>query len=348
MNDRELTKHPPAITVVIPVYNGGTQFTRCLDALYATAGVDWECVVVDDGCTDDTPDQARSRGARVIRAGDVPGGPGNARNIGVKEASASLVMFLDADILVRPDTLAAFVRVFDEDSELAAAFGSYDADPDVKTTSSDYRNLLHHYTHQTGREDASTFWAGCGAVRRDVFLAMGGFDRAYGRPCIEDIELGYRLRANGLKIRLVKEIQVKHLKHWTFWKMLKTDVRDRALAWTELIARSGFAPEDLNLKKAARVSALCVHALAIFPLLTLWHRQAWLGCALVILVLLFLNRGLYGFFLQRRGFWFTLRVLPLHWLYFLYSSQTFAFGMLWYRVVRRPSRPLVPQSASNG
>jgi glycosyltransferase involved in cell wall biosynthesis len=347
MNESSTPARAPEISVVIPVFNGGSQFTRCLDSLYATIGVDWECVVVDDGSTDNTAAQVQGRGARVVRASDTAQGPGNARNIGVSAASAPLVMFLDADVLVRPDTLSRFVTVFAEDPNLAAAFGSYDADPDVKTTSSDYRNLLHHYTHQTGQEDASTFWAGCGAVRRDIFLEVGGFDPAYDRPCIEDIDLGYRLRMKDLPIRLVKEIQVKHLKHWTLWKMIKTDIRDRALAWTELIVRSGYAPTDLNLNRASRASAMCVHLLLLFLLLHYVDRHAWMGCAVLMAILVVLNRGLYVFFMRRRGVWFTLKVLPLHWLYFLYSSQTFAFGMLWYRVLRKPSRPFILQSSSN-
>ena len=56
---------------------------------------------------------------------------------------------------------------------------------------SQYRNLLHHFVHQHGHAEASTFWAGCGAIRRAAFDAVGGFDAArFPRPSIEDIELG--------------------------------------------------------------------------------------------------------------------------------------------------------------
>ena len=47
-------------------------------------------------------------------------------------------------------------------------FGSYDDDPPAPGLVSRYKNLLHHHVHQNGRPDASTFWAGCGAIRRGV------------------------------------------------------------------------------------------------------------------------------------------------------------------------------------
>ena len=49
--------------------------------------------------------------------------------------------------------------------------------------------------------------------------------------------------------------------------------------------------------------------------------------------LLFLNRSFYLFFLRRRGFWFTLRAIPMHLLYYLYSSAVFAVCWLRYRML---------------
>ncbi len=64
---------------------------------------------------------------------------------------------------------------------------------------------MHHYVHQQGSEDASTFWSGFGVIKRKLFLKLGGFDiKRYSRPCIEDIDLGYRLKQTGAKIHLAK------------------------------------------------------------------------------------------------------------------------------------------------
>ena len=114
---------------------------------------------------------------------------------------------------VRSDTIARIRRRFEMDPRLDALIGSYDDEPASAGFASQYKNLLHHFVHQHGREEAATFWTGCGAIRREVFAAAGGFDESYTRPCIEDIELGHRLRQRGRRIVLDPALQVKHLKH---------------------------------------------------------------------------------------------------------------------------------------
>ncbi len=53
---------------------------------------------------------------------------------------------------------------------------------------------------------------------------------------------------------LDRDLRVKHLKKWTFWGLLKTDVLDRGIPWTELILRDQRMPNDLNLQISQRVS----------------------------------------------------------------------------------------------
>ncbi len=81
--------------------------------------------------------------------------------------------------------------------------------------------------HQSGAERASTFWSGCGDIRRSLFLEHSGFNERFGRPAIEDIELGSRLIRARRRIVLDREIQVTHLKTWTFLSLVKTDILDR-------------------------------------------------------------------------------------------------------------------------
>jgi glycosyltransferase involved in cell wall biosynthesis len=309
---------------VIPVYNGADVLHQCLEGLSSTLGVSWECIVVDDGCTDDSAEIAQLWGARLIHSEQPRSGPARARNLGASFARAPLLCFIDADVRVHPDTLAELVTLFNGNPSIDAAFGSYDTQPTQRGTLSQYRNLLHHFVHQTGQESASTFWSGCGAIRKSRFLALGGFSSAYPRPSIEDIELGYRLRSAGGHIRLAKHIQVTHLKRWTFWGILVTDIRDRALPWTDLIRRTGHLPNDLNLKMSGRVSAVSVYLLAALGVIGLWKRAAWIAAGLPLSVLLTCNRDLYYFFLKQRGPFFLVSAMLMHWLYLAYSSGAFA------------------------
>jgi len=193
---------------------------------------------------------------------------------------------------------------------------------------SQYRNLLHHYVHQHGREDASTFWGACGAIRRDVFLSIGGFDQGYARPSIEDIELGYRLKKAGASIKLYKSLQVKHLKRWTFASMLQADFFQRALPWTELILRERNLINDLNTSLSGRTSVVLAFILVGLLCLSYWEPLALAGVGAAMTVLLIVNAPLYRFFLRKRGLWFVIQSMFWHWLYFFYSGVAFAIGTI--------------------
>jgi GT2 family glycosyltransferase len=256
-----------SVSVIIPAYNAGGSLTLCLEALGRSTSAPLEVVLVDDGSTDDTRERAQAFGVppskiKVLTTGGRRG-PGFARNLGSKEATGEILFFLDSDVCVTPDTIARIQRAFDSDPSLDAVIGSYDRMPACWNFLSQYRNLMHAYVHQTGEAHASTFWSGCGAIVRDVFLAHGGFDTdLYKRPAIEDIELGYRLVQSGHNIRLDRELQVTHLKRWSFWNIIKTDIVDRGIPWTELILRRRFMPNDLNLRFGQRISVALASLLA--------------------------------------------------------------------------------------
>jgi GT2 family glycosyltransferase len=241
-------------------------------------------------------------------------------------AKGDILFFMDADVTIHPDTLAKIAQVFHQDSTLAALIGSYDDQPGAVNFLSQYKNLFHHYNHQIGCEEASTFWGACGAIKRDIFEKMGGFDESYRHPSIEDIELGYRLKAHGYRIRLCKDIYVKHLKHWTFTSLLKADFFYRALPWTELIHRQQNFVNDLNLQWSSRWSVVFVYTLLFLLLASLWYFHLLLGVGVLVLGLVLLNLPVYKFFQQKRGLGFVILTLPWHWLYYLYSGLAFALG----------------------
>ena len=117
---------------------------------------------------------------------------------------------------------------------------------------------------QVGHPDASTFWGGCGAIRRSVFIGVGGFDaERFPRPSIEDIELGHRLRVAGYRIRLDRSLQGTHLKRWRLLSVIRTDIACRAVPWARLILINRRVPDDLNLKMDQRVSAGLVSLAAL-------------------------------------------------------------------------------------
>jgi glycosyltransferase involved in cell wall biosynthesis len=321
----------PALSVVVPVRNDPGHLAECLRGLAASTLRDHEVIVVDDASTDGTAAVAEAAGARLVRQAERTG-PAAARNRGVREARAPLVLFVDADVRVHPDTLERVVAGF-ADPSVDALFGSYDLTPGSPNFLSQYKNLFHHYVHQRSTGEATTFWSGCGAIRRDVFLGAGGFDTSYRRPAIEDIELGVRLIREGRRIAVRKDVLATHLKRWTLPGLLASDIRDRGIPWTQLILREGRLPNDLNLQTAERARALLACAVALLAVGVIAGpfvpRSAWLAAlAAATAVFVAASHRFYRFFVRHRGFLFAARVVPLHVAYYLYSLLAFAIGVV--------------------
>jgi GT2 family glycosyltransferase len=227
---------------------------------------------------------AERHGARVIRL-DRQQGPGAARNRGAKEASGDILFFVDADVVLHDDALALAVGTFESEPNVCAVFGSYDDEPAHRSFLSQYRNLFHHWVHQASDTEASTFWAGCGAIRRMVFMESGGFDCDYRYPSIEDIELGGRLRRAGHRIRLNKSMFGRHLKQWRFWNMVFTDIFVRGAPWMRLLLRDRQVPSQLNLSYRSRMATM-IAVLLLASVLVLPAAGRWAAIAPMAVFLL--------------------------------------------------------------
>lgn len=316
---------PGLLSVVVPVHNGAATLARCLVALARSERRPCEVLVADDASTDASAQIARAHGARVIPGGVSRGGPAAARNRAAARATGDVLAFVDADVEVAADTLGRLLAALDTDPGVAAAFGSYDDTPAVDTAVSRYANLRHHHVHQHGDPEARTFWAGCGVVRRADFERVGGFSRHYGRPSIEDIELGLRLRAAGRRIRLVAAAQATHLKRWTLRGLWRTDVKDRALPWAHLMVAGGAGASALNGRPSERVAAAAAHLLWIGVFAGAGVGPAALGVSVAAAAALaWMNRG-FAALLWRRGGARGLAVgSALHVAYYLYASGVYA------------------------
>jgi GT2 family glycosyltransferase len=303
----------PSLAAIVPATDRPPTLERCVAAIRAAQEPPDEIIVVD---------QPAGAGAAA------------ARNAGVARSRAEVLAFVDSDVVVRPETFARMRRAFAADRELCAVFGSYDDSPEAPGAVSGFRNLLHHHVHQSCAGRARTFWAGLGGVRRDAFVAAGGFDEdRYSDPSIEDIELGMRLADTGARIELDPALQGTHLKAWTLADAVRTDFARRGVPWVRLLWERRRIPTDLNLGWRHRASA----AATLLGLAAIAVRRP-VPAAAAALTLVALNRSLYALLLRRRGPAQAVAGIGLHALHHAVGVVSVPAGLLTgYR--HRPTAP---------
>ena len=184
-----------SLTVVIPTCDRGELLNRSLDCVLNQSLAPTEIILVDNG-----NEAANTRGldprVRVIRTAPRIG-PGRARNIGAQAATSELVAFLDDDDLWQADYLECVLARFGEtgaDAVLARLMRQADG-----FTAQPYKLMPNSADAQR-----RVFWCNPGfggqnlTIRRDVFLALGGFDETM--PASEDRDLAARLLLTGKRL----------------------------------------------------------------------------------------------------------------------------------------------------
>lgn len=204
------------ITVIIAVRNRPGPLDRCLAALRKqTLPPDrWETIVVDNGSTDATPRVAAQYGARVIE--EPQPNRCRARNTGVRHARTPWVAFTDSDCEPQPGWLTSLlqtIETFPEGSPVAALAGRID--PATPVTPAEAYIARHRWVDQAkflapGRSFSPPFAATANlAVRRDVFVELGGLDPALATAG-EDADWCWRAREAGYQIQYQPEAVVLH------------------------------------------------------------------------------------------------------------------------------------------
>lgn len=304
------------LTAIVPATNRPETLASCLGAIEHASAAPEQVIVVEDSSLKH---------------------PGLARNAGARNAVGDVLVFVDADVTVHPDAFIRIREAFAADPNLIALFGSYDDAPAARGMVSVFRNLLHHHVHQSSAGPACTFWAGLGAMRRDAFEACGGF---VVHP-IEDIELGMRLSQSGARILLDPTVQGKHLKNWSLWSMVRTDLMIRGIPWVGLLLeyRGSTSFSVLNLGWRHRLTALACLALVAAAVL----RSLWIGIAALVL-LVALNFSFYRLLVRREGVLRAIGGVVLHILHQLVAVAAVPLGIIVYLSDRRKTRAHAPAS----
>jgi GT2 family glycosyltransferase len=286
----------PVISLVIPTHNRRQSLRMVLEALtqQTTPPDQYEVLVICDGCTDGTAEMCRALRVtyRLRLFEQMPNqGPAAARNLGVQEAAAPLILFIDDDVVPEPTLIAEHLRLHEQD-ERAVVIGPLLAPPGFRLNPwthweevilrKQYADMVAGRWEPTPRQ----FYTGNASVRREHILAAGGFNAQFRRA--EDVELAYHFRDQRLRFYFNPEAKGWHhaLRSLRSWLNISTaygqaDVamyRNGRLMTLQSMARE-FHGRQPPLKRLARV---CIGRpyrvrLAVAALLVLARLAGWLG-----------------------------------------------------------------------
>jgi glycosyltransferase involved in cell wall biosynthesis len=285
-----------SLSVVIPTKDRAAALAGTLAALEAQQVGDAavEAIVVDNGSSDATTEQVRSRSA----AGTIPirlleqpsGGPAAARNAAVEAASGELLLFLGDD--TEPEDsglLRAHLELHAARPEEGyAVLGRITWSPRSPVTPfmrwlENGGPQFHYGEIAAGPVDAATyFYSSHASVKRSLFERVGGFDARFPTAAVEDTELGVRLVEAGIELDYHPELLVLHDHPTTPAQSLRRSIavgRSAALYNRLRPDRPHPAvktPAGLAWT-AARVAAPLLGALAKLPLPRPLRERVWLG-----------------------------------------------------------------------
>jgi glycosyltransferase involved in cell wall biosynthesis len=162
------------ISAVIPTYNEEKDIEDCLKSLNSQSIEPIEIIIVDDGSTDDTVKIAKKYKVKILKQNHQ--GPGAARNLGAKNASGNILIFIDADMTFDKDYLKNLTKPILENKDKKIIGTTHDYEI-ATNTNNVWSSLWGKIRISKDIAHTITIFR---AIRKDKFLELGGFDPKYG------------------------------------------------------------------------------------------------------------------------------------------------------------------------
>ena len=322
-------------SVMIPMHNAGKTLRSCLEALREAMPADAELLAVDDYSTDNSYAIAAEYADRIYRF-ESHRGRAAARNAAIEMAHGEILIFVDSDVIVRKESLNLIIEFFCNHPEVSAVTGVLSKEHPNPDFLSQYKNLYMHYTFMRAPEDIRFLYGSIHALRKEI---VKKYDTTLSLT--DDTALGQDLFRAGKVIKLLKTLQVVHLKKCEWFSLIRNDFQvpyDWACifiekqGWLQLgKGGTGFAHAPKEQLLAIMAASLC----SLAGVFSLW-RPAVFEVLLVLLPVWFLLTLKFHWFLKReRGFVFFLKALP--WTFFdhLVMAAGITAGLLTGQFVKK-------------
>ena len=299
------------ISIVIPTYNSEKFMPNLLDSVFNNGIEDMEVIIVDDRSNDDTVKIAKSYPVRVIEL-EKNEGPAKARNIGVRAAKGDIIFFLDSDVIVLDGTIKEVKDYFGRNPSANCVIGICSTEPLNNGFVPKYMAMFE-YIHLIRTKDnkVSVFAPRCGAVRKDFFEKIGGYNETYRGADVEDFEFARRVNKVDCII-LNTRMMVIH--EFATFKQAARNYFKRAVMWVHLFLREKKLDNAGPTAPGNGIAAIC----AFFSFMGLFFipfidMAKYIFISLLIVFLL-ANIKWWDFMRKEAGFLFAVRALFLNYI----------------------------------
>lgn len=299
------------VSIIIPTYNAEKFMPSLLDSIFRSGVEDMEVIIVDDCSTDNTVKIAKNYPVRVIQL-ETNSGPAKARNIGAKAAKGDIIFFLDADVVVMDGTIKEVKNYFEKNPSSKCAIGICATEPLNKGFVPRYMAMFE-YIHLIGTKDnkVSVFAPRCGAIRKDFFQSIGGYNENYKGADVEDFELARRINKTD-PIILNQKMIVKH--QFATFKQAVRNYFKRAAMWMHLFLREKKLDNAGPTAPSNGIAAIS----AFFSFISLFFMPfidiARYVFTTLLIIFLLANIRWWNFMRREAGFLFALKALFLNYI----------------------------------
>jgi glycosyltransferase involved in cell wall biosynthesis len=322
------------ISVLIPCFNDEHNIGLLINSIQESSdfiGGKDEIIVIDDKSNDDSVLVAQQTKVNVIKL-KKNSGPAVARNAGAKSAKNPILLFLDSDTRLENNSLKNIRQSFTSKDKRLIVNGLCLPEPINYSIGSFYKGLVEYSWHLDVIKknlNPSIFNSRVGAIRKDFYHEIGGFDENIRGTELEEHEFSYRL-PDQTEIELNSEIKVRH-DFPGFTKTLNVYWK-RSAKWADLFIKNRKFDNDNSVGGTSFLNGLG-HLFGVFVVI------AFICAILFPIPFFFLFAGLFFLFVYINRLFFGLAVrvsigklIAVLCLHLLYSLVIFAGVM--YGIIR--------------
>ncbi len=328
----------PVISIIVPNYNGGRTIGKCLDSVFAFDDSAREVIVIDDRSEDGSSDIIRQYPCKLIQF-EKHAGASAARNAGAFNSSGDILFFIDADCLLKENTLSIIRERFSGQPKDLIIGGTYTPVPFDPGFFSRFQSAFINYFETKKCDNPDYLATHALAIRAETFKRIGGFNEDF-LPILEDVEFCHRLRRIGCRLIVEPELQVQHIFNHSFTRSLRNAIR-KTQYWIvysvenrDLLADSGTASREIKLTGASwLVTVLSASLACLFERRGLLILLPLLWSAVIIA-----NRRLLLAFHKAGGALFALKSSGYYFLIYPAAVWTGAFRGLAHYISARKKR----------